>query len=57
MKPPTRQELDSEYKAILKAVEIMLSGKPGAAANVVREDYPELAELIDARQAMIAASK
>lgn len=41
------ERLQAELAAIYKAVEIVCDRKPGAAANAVREDYPEIAALID----------
>jgi hypothetical protein len=35
---------------VMTAVRIMLEGKAGAAQNAVREDYPELAEIVDSAE-------
>lgn len=41
---------NAQHREIKTALRIMLSDKPGAAQNAVREDYPWLAEVVDASQ-------
>lgn len=38
---------NNERRSIGKVIEIITEGNPGAAQNAVREDYPEIAELLD----------
>ncbi len=45
-------EARKESAVLLTVVRILLEGKPVAAANAVREDYPEFAELIDRRKGL-----
>lgn len=36
-----------EYELVLTMVDILLNGPAGAAINAIREDYPELAAIVN----------